>query len=616
MAIKKYYDSDCNLGVLDGKTVAVIGFGSQGHAHSENLAESGVNVVVGLRKGSAHWAKASEFAATHDNFKVMEVEEAAKAGDVVMMLVPDELCADIYNTQVAPYMTEGKALAFAHGFNIHFKTITAPKNVDVIMIAPKGPGHIVRRLYTEGEGCPSLICVEQDYTGKAKDIALAYASGIGFLGADYSMLNPNDIESITILKDASATSMYGSQGSNGVVLITTKSAKEGEMKVEYNGFVSFDQPFRKLKVLDATQYRTVFNERLVALGNDPYYSDTELAATGKGINWQDEVLRSAVSQNHQLAISGGQSKIKYYLSASYVNQEGVVVNSFHKKYGFTGNIDSKIRDNFDIVFNLNGNYYESKNLNTATYNGHPVSAALLYPPDYPIFDENGKYETPGGTYGNVGSNPVWLLNNGDEDGYGFKILAHARKHLLASGVGIRQICDILLFAEHYEKEIDWEIFWDRIRMTDGILFAEAIFHLGVQYLGFEEKQFYFPEGVHSMKLDTERLMEDILHSGIHGKGTRSRLHSGTLTLHAAEKRGLSGIFPGLFYMAFPPAKNLLWRFPYLKKHPYLLPFAWGQRLCGYLREGPVLGSVKEIVKTGRKRKEILREYGIFGEKRR
>ena len=179
MAIKKYYDSDCNLGVLDGKTVAVIGFGSQGHAHSENLAESGVNVVVGLRKGSAHWEKASEFAATHPNFKVMEVEEAAKAGDVVMMLVPDELCADIYNKQVAPYMTEGKALAFAHGFNIHFKTITAPKNVDVIMIAPKGPGHIVRRLYTEGEGCPSLICVEQDYTGKAKDIALAYASGIG-----------------------------------------------------------------------------------------------------------------------------------------------------------------------------------------------------------------------------------------------------------------------------------------------------------------------------------------------------------------------------------------------------------------------------------------------------
>ena len=179
MAVKKYYDSDCNLGMLDGKTVAVIGFGSQGHAHSENLAESGVNVVVGLRKGSAHWEKAAKFAETCPNFQVMEVEEAAKAGDVVMMLVPDELCADIYNKQVAPYMTEGKTLAFAHGFNIHFKTIVPPANVDVIMIAPKGPGHTVRSQYLEGKGVPSLICVEQNFTGKAKDVALAYASGIG-----------------------------------------------------------------------------------------------------------------------------------------------------------------------------------------------------------------------------------------------------------------------------------------------------------------------------------------------------------------------------------------------------------------------------------------------------
>ena len=179
MSIKKYYDSDCNLGVLDGKTVAVIGFGSQGHAHSENLAESGVNVVVGLRKGSGHWEKAAKFAAEHPNFRVMEVEEAAAAGDIVMMLVPDELAADIYNQQVAPYMTEGKTLAFAHGFNIHFKTIVPPANVDVIMIAPKGPGHTVRSLYQDGRGVPSLICVEQDYSGRAKDTALAYACGIG-----------------------------------------------------------------------------------------------------------------------------------------------------------------------------------------------------------------------------------------------------------------------------------------------------------------------------------------------------------------------------------------------------------------------------------------------------
>ena len=201
MAIKKYYDSDCNLGVLDGKTVAVIGFGSQGHAHSENLAESGVNVVVGLRK-ALPLGKGLRVRCHPRQLQGHGGRRGCQAGDVVMMLVPDELCADIYNTQVAPYMTEGKALAFAHGFNIHFKTITAPKNVDVIMIAPKGPGHIVRRLYTEGEGCPSLICVEQDYTGKAKDIALAYASGIGAGRAGILQ---------TTFKEETETDLFGEQ---------------------------------------------------------------------------------------------------------------------------------------------------------------------------------------------------------------------------------------------------------------------------------------------------------------------------------------------------------------------------------------------------------------------
>ena len=177
--ITKYYDTDCNLGLLDGKTVAVIGFGSQGHAHSMNLAESGVNVVVGLRSGSAHWKKAADFAATHPNFKVMEIEDAAKAGDLVMMLVPDELAADIYNKQVAPNMKDGDVLMFAHGFNIHFNFIQPAKNIDVIMVAPKGPGHTVRSQYQEGKGVPSLIAVHQDYTGKAKEYALAYASGLG-----------------------------------------------------------------------------------------------------------------------------------------------------------------------------------------------------------------------------------------------------------------------------------------------------------------------------------------------------------------------------------------------------------------------------------------------------
>jgi len=172
--IKKYYDTDCNLGMLDGKTVSIIGFGSQGHAHAQNLHESGVDVVVGLRKDSKSWAQAEAA-----GLKVMEVEDAAKAGDVVMMLVPDELAADIYNAQVAPNMKEGDVLCFAHGFNIHFNAIQPAKNIDVIMIAPKGPGHTVRSQYVEGKGVPSLIAIHQDYSGKAKDYALAYASGIG-----------------------------------------------------------------------------------------------------------------------------------------------------------------------------------------------------------------------------------------------------------------------------------------------------------------------------------------------------------------------------------------------------------------------------------------------------
>lgn len=172
--IKKYYDTDCNLGLLDGKTVAIMGFGSQGHAHAQNLHESGVNVIVGLRPGSASCAKAEAA-----GLKVMSVAEAAKAADIVMMLVPDELAADIYNAEVAPNMKAGDVLMFAHGFNIHFNFIQPQKDIDVIMVAPKGPGHTVRSQYLEGKGVPSLIAVHQDYSGKAKEYALAYACGIG-----------------------------------------------------------------------------------------------------------------------------------------------------------------------------------------------------------------------------------------------------------------------------------------------------------------------------------------------------------------------------------------------------------------------------------------------------
>ena len=172
--INKYYDKDCNMGLIKNRTIAIIGYGSQGHAHALNLKESGMNVVVGLRKESQSWKIAEDA-----GLKVMTTAEAAKAGDMVMMLVPDETCAAIYKQDVEPNMKEGDVLMFAHGFNIHFNQIIPPKNVDVIMVAPKGPGHTVRSQYQEGKGVPSLIGVYQDYSGKAKELALAYASGIG-----------------------------------------------------------------------------------------------------------------------------------------------------------------------------------------------------------------------------------------------------------------------------------------------------------------------------------------------------------------------------------------------------------------------------------------------------
>ncbi len=172
--VKMYYDSDADLGVLEGKTVAVIGYGSQGHAQAQNLQDSGINVVVGLRKESISWAKAET-----DGLTVKTVAGAAAEADIVQMLVPDEIAAGIYNSEIAPNLESGNALSFSHGFNIHFNQIVPPSDVDVFMVAPKSPGHLVRRTYVEGNGVPGLLAVQQDATGNARQIGLAYARGIG-----------------------------------------------------------------------------------------------------------------------------------------------------------------------------------------------------------------------------------------------------------------------------------------------------------------------------------------------------------------------------------------------------------------------------------------------------
>ncbi len=169
-----FYDDDADLTLLDGKTVAIIGYGSQGHAHALNLKESGVDVVVGLREGSDSAAKAAEH-----GLEVLSVADAASRGDLVMMLVPDELHRDVYEGAVADGISEGNLLLFGHGFSIHYDEVQPPAGVDVALVAPKGPGHLVRRQYLEGSGVPGLVAIEQDATGNAQALALAYAKGIG-----------------------------------------------------------------------------------------------------------------------------------------------------------------------------------------------------------------------------------------------------------------------------------------------------------------------------------------------------------------------------------------------------------------------------------------------------
>ncbi len=194
---RMYYDTDANLDLLAGKTIAIIGYGSQGHAHALNLKDSGIDVIVGLYPGSKSTQKAQDA-----GLKVLSVTEAAKAADWIMILLPDEVQKTVYINEIEPNLTEGKVLSFAHGFNIHFGQIVPPPTVDVVMIAPKGPGHLVRRTYEQGEGVPCLFAVYQDGTGQARDRAMAYAKGIG--GTRAGILE-------TTFREETETDLFGEQ---------------------------------------------------------------------------------------------------------------------------------------------------------------------------------------------------------------------------------------------------------------------------------------------------------------------------------------------------------------------------------------------------------------------
>ncbi len=231
-----YYDNDADLNLLDGKTIAVIGYGSQGHAHSLNAHDNGAKVIIGLHEGSKSKAKAEA-----DGLTVMGVAEATAAADIVMILVPDTKQAAVYNEAVGPNLKAGSMLMFAHGFNIHFKQIVPPENVDVAMVAPKAPGHRVREVFTQGEGTPGLLAVEQDATGNAKALALAYARAIGCTRAGV-------IE--TTFKEETETDLFGEQVVLcGGVTALIRSAFETLVKAGYQPQVAYFECLHELKLI-------------------------------------------------------------------------------------------------------------------------------------------------------------------------------------------------------------------------------------------------------------------------------------------------------------------------------------------------------------------------------
>ncbi|HVL89817.1 MAG TPA: ketol-acid reductoisomerase [Actinomycetota bacterium] len=257
---KMFYDGDADLAHLQGKTVSIIGYGSQGHAHALNLHESGVGVRVGLAEGSKSWDKAAG-----DGLTVLPVKDAAAEGDVVMILVPDTSQRAVYDDAIAPGLADGKALAFAHGFNIHFGQIVPPAGVDVFMVAPKGPGHLVRRQYTEGGGVPGLLAVHQDATGKARDVGLAYAKGIGATRAGV-------IE--TTFKEETETDLFGEQavlcgGTSELI----KAGFDTLVEAGYQPEVAYFECLHELKLIVDLLYEGGFEYMRYSISDTAEYGD-------------------------------------------------------------------------------------------------------------------------------------------------------------------------------------------------------------------------------------------------------------------------------------------------------------------------------------------------------
>ena len=260
MAAKIYYQEDCNLAMLEGKTIAIIGYGSQGHAHALNLKDSGCKVIIGLYEGSSSWAKAEA-----QGFEVFTAAEAAKRADIIMILINDEKQAALYKNDIEPNLEEGNMLMFAHGFNIHFGQIVPPANVDVTMIAPKGPGHTVRSEYEVGKGVPCLVAVEQDASGKALDLALAYAAGIG--GARAGVLE-------TTFRTETETDLFGEQAVLcGGVCALMQTGFEVLTEAGYDPRNAYFECIHEMKLIVDLIYQSGFAGMRYSISNTAEYGD-------------------------------------------------------------------------------------------------------------------------------------------------------------------------------------------------------------------------------------------------------------------------------------------------------------------------------------------------------
>jgi len=255
-----YYDKDCDLSIIQGMKVAIIGYGSQGHAHANNLKDSGVDVTVGLRAGSSSVAKAEA-----SGLKVKPVAEAVAAADLVMVLTPDEFQADLYNNEIEPNIKEGATLAFAHGFSIHYNQVVPRKDLDVIMVAPKAPGHTVRSEFVKGGGIPDLIAIYQDASGKAKDVALSYASGVG--GGRTGIIE-------TTFKDETETDLFGEQAvlCGGAVELV-KAGFETLVEAGYAPEMAYFECLHELKLIVDLMYEGGIADMNYSISNNAEYGE-------------------------------------------------------------------------------------------------------------------------------------------------------------------------------------------------------------------------------------------------------------------------------------------------------------------------------------------------------